>query len=54
MTSLIDDIVVVTIVHMQDGMSALHIASKQGHFDFVRVLISIVPSVDINLQDKVL
>jgi len=46
--------VVGTIVYPQDGMTALHIASEHGHFEFVQVLISLAAYVDINLQDEVL
>ena len=39
--------------HVQDGVTALHIASYQGHKEIVRYLY-LERKVDINSQDKVI
>lgn len=42
---------VIRVSPVQDGKTALHLASEQGHVSVVRVLVK--HQVDINLQDKV-
>ena len=47
---LVDDVTV--IITVQDGKTALHLASKHGHAMIVRLLIG--ANADLNLQDQVL
>ena len=40
------------ILLLQDSMTPLMLASKNGHIDIVKALLA-VPDVDINMQDEV-
>ena len=41
-----------TIVHVQDGFSALHLAAQHGRADVVRVITEALAHVDIKTKVK--